>query len=116
MKKRREDDVLFICVIVSRLFLMQSFTQQSCISLLHILCNLLSIFLETSGIIVKFIVREVVLSPVAGTGLALTYLHHSSRSSRRLGFMHAPVISASVFISADWSLWELMLVLQTDGH
>lgn len=57
MKKQREDNVLFTC-LVSWLFLMQSFTQQSCMSLLHILCILLSIFLETSGIIVILLLEK----------------------------------------------------------
>lgn len=108
MQKPGEGDVN---VCVSLLFLMQSFTQQSCISLLHIICISLSVFSETFGIIV--ILLLVVSSMVVRSALALTLSFVTL-------WVHVAVATKSdplclfVLISFTGSILELMSKLLTD--
>lgn len=95
--------------------LMQSFTQQLCISL--------SVFLRNLWHHCHIIVRRLVLSGVARTGLVLMHLRHSffmwvcdpvATDNDHLGFYSKLVSKPLLFICPDWSLWELMLKPLTD--
>lgn len=71
MKIPREDKVLFMCLV--SWLLRQSFLQQLCISLLHIICISLSGFSEMLGIIIIISVKVILFCVVARSGLTLTY-------------------------------------------
>ena len=72
-RRKPRKDVSRLCVCIW-LFLMQSFTQQLCNSLLHIICISLSVFLRSLWHHCRIIVKKkkMFLSVVARSGLALT--------------------------------------------